>query len=234
MSCQAGFDQAITDSSLVVEGYIFENKPVENIKLSLVDPIISQTTSLGITDAEVFIFWNGFYFKLNDATNTGLFSAENSNLKIIAGETYELIIRYNGKEYEAVTTVPEPPIQLEANKDTLFINSASDAINVNWSNQDSLWFLGVIAEQNPKATDFPFNNFFSIPTQGASLEITPNDVQNIGNKQFILFGITDAYEELYRISNSSIGSSYDGNLSNGFGIFTAFSSDTLNIVVSDK
>ncbi len=234
VACNANLEQGLGESSLVVEAYIFENKPVENIKLSFVNPIASQTNPMSVSDAEVFIFSNGFYYKLVDNNNTGLFSDKNGSLKIISGNTYELLIRYNNKEYTAITTVPAPPKQLKASKDTLFINAESDMIQMTWQNPNTLWHLGIIADQNPNDTAFPFNNFFSVPTQENSLSITPNDVQSIGNKQFILYTITEDYENLYRISGSGTGSTNAGNLSNGFGIFSAFSSDTLNFVVSDK
>ncbi len=70
-----------------------------------------------------------------------------------------------------------------------------------------------------------------LPTKGKQLEISSNNVSITGDAQFILYGITEEYQKLYRISSSSIGSTNAGNLSNGFGIFAAFSSDTLDIYI---
>lgn len=222
------------ERSLVVEAYIYENNRVENIKLSLVNPISNQTLETERIDARVFIIWNNIYFPLTETDTPGNYSLPNSTLEIISGNTYELLIQYNNTEIRGQTTVPIIPDDLQLSKDTINVNSSSDFIAVNWANSDQLWYLGVIKEIDPDLTDFPFNNFFSVPTQASTLEITPNDIQHTGQQQFILYGITEEYEDIYSISSSSIGSSNAGNLTNGFGIFAAFSSDTLNIVAVEK
>ena len=224
----------VPEASLVVEAYLYENKPVENIKLSLVNPINSESTEEAVSSAMVSIQWNGIIYPLEEKNDTGYYSAIDSSLQIISGHTYELLIEYNEVELRAETTVPVLPTSLSTSKDTLNLSSSSDFINVNWENIDSLWHLGVIQPNDPNLTEFPFNNFFSVPTQGNELEIKPIDVQNTGINQFILYAITEDYENFYRISSSSIGSSNAGNLSNGFGIFTAFSSDTVNIIAIKK
>lgn len=222
------------ESSISVEAYLYENRPVENIKLSFISPIENEAPGASVNNALVFIIWNNIYFQLFEGNEPGTYSLNNANLIIRSGNTYELLVRYNSIEIRGKTTVPITPEGLNINKDTLILNSSSDFIKVNWDNPNQLWHLGVIKETNSELTDFPFNNFFSLPTQESTLEITSNDVQILGNQQFILYGITEAYEDIYRISSSSIGSSNAGNLTNGFGIFAAFSSDTLNIVAIEK
>lgn len=224
----------LPESSLVVEAYLYENKPVDNIKLSLVNPINSESTEEAVSGAIVSIRWNNVLYPLEETNNTGYYSAIDSSLQIISGHTYNLLIEYNDVELSAETTVPVLPTSLSTSKDTLNLSSSSDFINVSWENIDSLWHLGVIKPNDPDLTEFPFNNFFSVPTQGNGLEIKPIDVQNTGINQFILYAITEDYENFYRISSSSIGSSNEGNVFNGFGIFTAFSSDTVNIIAIKK
>lgn len=232
-SCQS-LDESLVENSLVVEAYLFENKTVENIKLSLVNPIDGQSELITVSNARVYIGWNNIFYELFENNNTGLYSSNDENLQIISGENYELRIDYNNDVYRAETRVPLTPSQLTTSKDTLNLNASTDFIKMTWENPDSLWYLGVIAEEDPSATDFPFNNFFSVPSKSSEIKITPNNLDYIGDRQFILFGITDDYQDLYRISNSTIGSSNAGNLSLGFGIFAAFSSDTVNFVVVNK
>jgi len=228
-------EQEFPDASLTVEAYLFEGKPVDQVKLSLVKPINTTEVQQTVSNALVYIIWNGGYYRLNESIhNPGTYTSLNDSLEIISNNTYKLYIIYNNEEYTAETTVPNPPKNLIASKDTLnFINDA-DLIKMQWDNQDSTWFLGTISPEKNRTTEFPFNNFFSLPTKKNSLEINTNNVQENGTQQFILYGITEDYEKLFRISTSSIGSSNAGNLSQGFGIFTAFSSDTLNFVVLNK
>ncbi len=231
-SCKS---QEVPDASLVVEAYIFANNPVENIKLSLVNPFNkNEISATSVSNAKVYIVWNDIFYTLTETDSVGIYTSFNSDLKIIHGESYGLFIEYNDEIYEALTTVPSPPKLLQADKDTLNINSSSDFINISWENLDSLWYLGIINEDNTKPTKLPFNNLLSIPTKSQNLDIKPNNVQSAGNMQFILYGVTDEYEDLYQITNSTVVPANAGNLSNGFGIFAAFSSDTLDIIVVEK
>lgn len=226
--------QELPDASLAVEAYIYTGKPVRDIKLSLVKPINGIDEQIPVSDATVYIIWNSRYYPLEEDTIPGHFVYKFSNLTIESEESYTLYIKYHNKDYFAETTVPNPPVGFKANKDTLLLNSTNDLINLSWQNSDSTWFLGVIAPGKEISTDFPFNNFFSLPTRDSKLTITPEDIHIVGPQQFVLFGITEDYEKLYRISNSSIGSSNVGNVSNGFGIFAAFSSDTLSFVALEN
>ena len=228
-------EQEFPDASLTVEAYLFEGKPVDQVKLSLVKPLNTNETQQPVSNALVYIIWNGTYYRLNESiSNPGTFASQDENLKIISDNTYQLYIRYNNEEYHAQTTVPFQPVNLTANKDTLDFSIDTDLIKMQWDNHESTWFLGVISPEKNKITEFPFNNFFSLPTKKNILEININTVQENGAQQFILYSITEDYEKLFRISSSSIGSSNAGNISKGFGIFSAFSSDTLNFVVLNK
>lgn len=226
--------QELPEASLAVEAYIYTGKPVKDIKLSLVKPINGVDTQKPVSDAQVFIIWKGTYYPLVETSTPGSYEYLYGNLEIISENNYSLYIKYHEQDYYAETTVPKPPASTIQSKDTLHLLDANDFINISWQNVDSTWYLGVIAPGQPIQTDFPFNNFFSLPTQGNNLSITPEDINIIGEQQFVLYGITEDYEKLYRISNSSIGSSNVGNLSNGFGIFAAFSSDTLQFVAIDN
>ncbi len=220
-------------SSLVVEAYIYENRPVENIKVTLVNPINSELAEVPVSGAEVIIVSNNVGYLLTESNVPGLYNLEN-NLRVESGNSYTLTVKYDDIEMEGQTTVPLKIENLSVNKDTLTLNEPNQFLNITWKNEEQLWFLGVIALNNADVSDFPFNSFFSVPTQEATLKITPDDVQNEGKQDFILYGITKEYEDLYRISTSTIGSSNAGNMTNGFGIFAGFSTDTLSFVAIQK
>lgn len=220
-------------SSLVVEAYIYENRPVENIKVTLVNPINSELDEIPALGANVKIISNNIGYQLTESSLPGFYNLEN-NLKIESGNSYILLVRYKGIEMEGQTTIPPKIEGLSSNKDTLLLNEANQFLEITWENKNNLWFLGVIPANNADESDFPFNSFFSIPTQKTSLKITPSDVQNEGKQDFILYGITKEYEDLYQISTSTIGSSNAGNMTNGFGIFSGFSTDTLSFVAIQK
>jgi len=220
-------------SSLVVEAYIYENKPVENIKVTLVNPINSELAEMPVSGAEVRIVSNNIGYQLTESNVPGFYNLEN-NLVIENGSTYMLSVKYEDIEMEGQTTIPPKVGSLSSNKDTLLLNEPDQFLRINWENENELWFLGVISANNADRSEFPFNGFFSVPTQETNLKITPNDVQNEGKQDFILYGITKEYESLYRISTSAIGSSNAGNMTNGFGIFAGFSSDTLSFVAIQK
>ncbi|MCF6361562.1 MAG: DUF4249 domain-containing protein [Cyclobacteriaceae bacterium] len=220
-------------NSLVVEAYIYENKPVENIKITLVNPINSATDEIPVSNVEVYFKTNNTSYKLTESNTAGYYNLD-FDIPIISGKRYELLVLYNDIEMVGETTIPKPVTGLLSSKDTLILTSPNDFINVSWDGTPDEWYLGVIQGNDPENTDFPFNNFFSIPAQKSTIKITPNDVQSVGIQQLILYGITKEYEDLYRISTSTIGSSNAGNMTNGFGVFTGFSSDTLTFVASEN
>ncbi len=222
-----------SSSSLVVEAYIYENRPVANIKVALVNSINSESAEMPVSGAEVEIVSNSIGYQLTESSLPGFYNLDN-NLKIENGNTYMLSVKYKGIEMEGQTTIPPKIEGLSSNKDTLLLNESDQFLRINWETQSELWFLGVIPANNADESEFPFNSFFSVPTQKTSLKITSNDVQNKGKQDFILYGITKEYEDLYRISTSTIGSSNAGNMTNGFGIFAGFSSDTLSFVAIQK
>lgn len=220
-------------SSLVIEAYIYEKKPIKNIKIFLIDPINSIGEEIPVSNAEVFIETGGVAYKLTESDRDGYYNL-NLNLQVVSGKTYGLTVLYNNIEIKAQTTIPASIDSLLLHKDTLFVNSPNDFIKAAWTNSFNAWYLGVILKNDPTATDLPFNNLFSIPTQEHSMQITPHDVQTLGSQQLVLYGITKEYEELYRITSSTIGSSNAGNLTNAFGLFTGFSSDTITFITSAK
>lgn len=219
----------IPEASLSVEAYLYAGKPIDQIRLSLIKPIEEELVQQ-VSDAEVYIIWNNKHYELIQSLEDGRFYYPDTNLKVIENDTYNLYIRYHEQEYYAETIIPKKPLLLTATKDTIDLAVETDEIGVTWQNNDSTWYLGVIAPEIDSETELPFNNFFSLPTQESVIKITTNTIYNTGNQHFVLYGITEEYAKLYRISSSSIGATNVGNLSNGFGIFAGFSSDTLTFV----
>lgn len=224
----------LPEASLSVEAYLYEGQPINHIKLSLIKPINADEEQQPVSDAEVFILWNNKHYQLREHPDEpGTFYFQNENLRVVENNPYTLYIRYHEQEYYAETIVPSSPKYLAASKDTIDLANENDLINITWENSDSTWYLGVIAPDKNTETEFPFNNFFSLPTQNSSIQIEANDINLTGSQHFVLYGITEEYAKLYRISNSSIGATNVGNLSNGFGIFAAFSSDTITFVAKE-
>lgn len=220
----------IPEASLSVEAYLYAGQPVNQIKLSLVKPIEDEQEQ-PVSDADVFIIWNGRHYLLTETPDKpGWYHFPDETLMVEANNAYTLYIKYHEQEYYAETTVPLAPLGLTASKDTIDLAIETDEIAIAWQNNDSTWFLGAISPELQTQTDLPFNNFFSLPTQANSTRIKTNNVHTTGYQTFVLYGITEEYAKLYRISSSSIGATNVGNISNGFGIFAAFSSDTLTFI----
>ncbi len=217
--------------SVVIQGFLHAGNPISAIELSLVEPFNTQANTEPVTDALVFLTYGNETLPLVQTQTAGYYAPIENTHIVKPGENYQLNIEYKEAIIEAVTVIPPMPINLKLDTDTLDTTNPFSAINVRWSADEKGWFLGVIEPVNPDSTEFPFNNFFSLPVQDSTLHIGAENIQSKGKHIFILHSITKEYADIYRISSSSIGSSNAGNIANGFGIFTGFASDTVSFYV---
>ena len=69
-SCKKLEDQSMYEEILVLQAYLFQNEPVEGIRLSKTVSFESEdTTYYLITDADIIIGWNDNEFKLENDEN---------------------------------------------------------------------------------------------------------------------------------------------------------------------
>jgi hypothetical protein len=170
-----------------------------------------------------------------------------SDFLVQEGKVYNLSFVYDGRTVTAQTSIPVKPIGFKSTVTELKISSGfppsfPDPLKLNWSNPLSDYHLVGIknTEINPVAVftgpfggGNPQRQFRISPTQGNSTEIPGPQFSYYGRYEIVLHRINPEYATLYADNgNSSLNLSQPfTNVTNGLGIFTGYSSDTIIVNV---
>ncbi len=239
---------------LIVEGYLYEGRPVRGIKISELVPLISdEQESYRVENAHVIIrASDGREYELSDdQTEPGSYFSD--ELIIARGLIYELEVQFDNQRVFATTSVPSSPTGLEISSDTIEIaqiNEFTDIINqrdredisIGWENDEgNPYFVKV---ENRQGTELIFNlslpdgfenafEFITEPTTSDSYFLRGTVLERYGTHDVILFSLNQEYADLYNTSGEDSRSFSEPltNIENGLGIFTAFSSDTVQFTI---
>jgi hypothetical protein len=183
----------------------------------------------------------------------GIYS--DSSLIIKEGVQYTLQFLYNNKVVSAVTTIPNIPKDYtqsvteisvqKIDENTTFTPGSfqmNDPIELKWNNQDNAYFMVIVEnmEANPTlirdTTDsrFQVRSFRNEPAIINSYAMRDQQFQYFGRHMLTLYRLNPDYAALYNDnSNSSQNlTNPTTNITNGLGIFTGISSDTLYLQVN--
>ena len=109
----------------MVEGFLFANEPINNIKIKKIKPLISNDT-VGQVDevipsALVILSDGDNSFTLDFDAKTGKYGSQNPDLQIISGKTYFLEVTVGTRKATSETVVPENPNGVLLSADTIAI-----------------------------------------------------------------------------------------------------------------
>lgn len=242
----------------VVEGYIYQDRPIEGLKISKMISFGDDTTGgQGIINASAELFRgdDSWLFILNEE-DSSYYIAE--DIDFYAGDTCKLKINYLDEEITAVTVIPDLPPSIDQSETSISIPYVTDMfdfreltmpepVRLSWENPEGRYVFIRIQniESNPYSImpdppdDMPFkhpNFVFQMdtePTNGTFYEINSRELTHFGTHQIIVYGVNQEYVSLYNSidqDSRELNEPYT-NVSNGLGIFTAFSSDTLYLEV---
>ncbi|GAA4314421.1 hypothetical protein GCM10023149_10570 [Mucilaginibacter gynuensis] len=181
-------------------------------------------------------------------TATGTYTYANAAY-LQTGKTYTLQFAYNNEQVSATTTMPVKSSGYTASKTTLIIPRAvtgpgsedSVAIVFRWNNPDSLYHIltfkndeispfTVVGARNNAPVNFSIN-----AKQTAAYEMYYRTFNYIGTYRAILFTVNKEYADILE-SNANTSSQQltnpPGNITNGYGIFTAMQADTIKLELS--
>lgn len=239
----------------VIEGYLYANNNVEvrisrqvassaNVVYSD-DHIDSLDISLSDEDSTFYL----------EASGNGTY--KNSRVIIRGGVTYTIRFEYNGKIVSAVTTIPSTPENYTQSQTAISIQKIdsnttftpgsfqiNDPVELSWSNPDNSYYMlyakntetNLELIRDTTQTRFRTASFRNEPSKMSSSEIRDQQFQYFGKYMLILFHLNPDYAALYNDnSNSSQNlSNPTSNITNGLGIFTGISADTLYLQVNKK
>ena len=239
----------------VVEGYLFEGNSVE-IQLTRKSPF---DTELNLDPADLnalnLNIKSGGKSYVLLPQGDGLYRSGKDGLTVQAGQSYQLEFEFKGKTVSAETTVLAKPLGFTQDVTSISVPQISfppsggmrnfpDPVKFNWSNADQSYYLLVV--ENTETDPDPIFDFSGLgitppprlfrvePTQNNTYELRSQQFQYYGQHRIILYHINAEYALLYQDSgdNSLNLKSPPTNVKNGLGIFTAISSDTLYLNVT--
>ncbi|MBK6344931.1 MAG: hypothetical protein IPF68_03165 [Bacteroidales bacterium] len=251
-SCNKDESQAFTDTP-IVEAYLTPGNYLK-VKISRQVPFLSDVkyTNDDIDKLLIAVNYNDSQHLLT-AIDSGWYI--DSSILVKESDIFNLSFTFNSKEVSAYTYIPSKPENVTQSAVKVYVprmdsasgpptGTMSDPVEISWSNEDESYYLVVV--ENIETTldpifdfdddDRPGNRFRKSPTNSAFESIRPMDFQYFGTHRIIVYHVLPDYAALYdQNSTSSMNlTNPSTSISNGYGIFTGMSSDTLYIEVKES
>jgi hypothetical protein len=253
-SALVGCDNTATEPEaadlLVVEAFLFAGEPIDDIRVTETVPLSDTLDAPPINDASVVLMKNGLTYTLVATGSDGYYAYAGSDLTVEAGDTFGLEVTYLGTVATAETAVPAPPVNVEIDRNTLYVpeitvggrggggfNLEDSQLAATWENPDQLLHYVVIESLEDSAeTIFPeqFEKFtrFQIITEPTTDDyhfINMTALREMGRHVARVYRVNSEYAQLYenRTQDSRDLNEPPSNISGGLGVFSAFNSDSV-------
>ena len=190
-----------------------------------------------------------------DTTFSITYTYPDSDLVVAEGDTFILDINYGEQHLTSEAIVPAKPDSFSSNIDTMYVPSFdrnrdyirwifadSNIIRLNWDNpEDHFHYLlmdNVEEDPEPLEKTLPprWRRFISEPFIDTSYAMLASTITHFGRHDIVLFHVQTDYVLLYQSSGQNsrdLNEPYN-NINGGLGMFTAFNSDTVSIVLLPK
>jgi hypothetical protein len=197
-----------------------------------------------------------------DPTRPGYYIFSGNGLSVNTGDIFHIEVSYGGKLITAQTDVPPKPEGMAMSASTMHFTKDSiqtpmgvrtmtgsdDTVLVTWSNASQEYYYIVIESVDSSGTlirdttggflgggggGFGFR-LISQPTNQSSYRISPGEIQYTGKHIVKLYRINKEYADLYRsrMQDSRALNEPLTNVTDGLGVFSAFSSDSMEFMVT--
>ncbi len=223
-SCEDNLAPVPDEDLIVVRAYIYAGQPVKDINLMSTLALDDESIkAVPVDSAEVILkrgveSWTLEPVYHYDTTETDTvfditYAYPDSDLVVVQGDSFNLEINYAGQQLTAETLVPTAPDNFKASIDTLWVPEFKRNIDyVRWIFADS--------------------NIVRLYWDNPDTMLASN-ITHFGRHDIVLFHVQSDYVLLYQSSgqNSRDLNEPYSNIKGGLGMFTAFNSDTVSIVL---
>jgi hypothetical protein len=252
---QCSQEEKVTDN-YVVEAYIYSNEPVKNIKITETLPIEStDTIAPTIKYATVVLKKANKEYQLQFDEKSSAYFYPANDLDVKPNDVFDITIKSKNRIATASTVVPLatkglnlsdskihiPQIQLNLyTREQVTALFASARLNVNWDNTDNqLHFISVesLDKFDPIfPNDFPPSvitlfrtfRFVSAPNRLNTYQIIGLSLETYGRYRVKVYRVNKEYADLFenQTQDSRDLNEPPSNITNAFGLFSAFASDS--------
>ncbi len=248
-------EEKVTDN-YVVEAYIYSNEPVKNIKITETLPIQStDTIAPAIKDATVVLKRANKEYQLQFDDKSSAYFYPANDLEIKPKDVFDITIKSKNRIATASTVVPLatkglnlsdnkihiPQIQLNLfTREQVTALFASARLNVNWDNTDNQLHFISVESLDKFDPIFPSNfppsvitlfrtfRFVSAPTRLNTYQIIGLSLETYGRYRVKVYRVNKEYADLFQnqTQDSRDLNEPPSNITNAFGLFSAFASDS--------
>ena len=250
-SCNKEENSNFTDTP-IVEAYLLPGTDL-TVKVSRQVPFSTSVTYSADEIDQIGIELNyGDNTVIMTPSGDGIYTAP--GISMAEGDTFSLKFDFNEKTVKAFTYIPSKPDSMTQSVTKIYlskIDSTSgfpgmgempEPVEISWSNPDNSYYLIIIenTSTDPEPIreldddeDRPAFVFRKAPTSNNRESLRPMEFEYFGLHRIILFHVLPDYAALYeQNSSSSLNlTNPSTSISNGYGIFTGLSSDTLYLEV---
>lgn len=240
---------------IVVRGYIYAGEPVDDIQLTSTLPLGSEETQAPpINDAQVLLIKDGTQYDLvSSAGDSGYYHYDSENLKVEAGDLFQIQVKYKDLDVFGFSKVPEAPKNVtissttlkfpdfETMRDLRMQGVSMDSIRktmmltVNWDlEEDALYYIFVEnIDENPVPVESQFarppREFISQPTARNEYTVNAMMMTHLGKHIVKVFRVNQEYADLYQSRNQDSRDLNEPltNIEGGLGVFSAFNCDSV-------
>lgn len=235
----------LPEDHILVEGYLYAGEPVQHLKVSQLDKT-GASTLIPLEDADLTITHNNIAYPLlaDSGSNINYSAADFPGLEIIENETYHLEVLYKEHYYTSSCTVPPRIDSVIISSNTINIDITDPGqvmANISWTPVPGYKYCIFLRSPNSGAQPVSFNasthidlsqeNPFTRLIEGESVDLKAGYFSHYGEWELYVTAVSPEYETYYQVSNSSHFSTAESNITDGWGIFTAFNGYPVTILV---
>lgn len=242
-------EQSKIENEAVIEAYLYEGNSVTEIKLTELIPFedLGTDKSPTVSDAEIKMLIDGNEFVLQEKPEKpGYYTIDDTNTLIQSKQEINLQLWYNNKWVTARTIVPTKPQNVQINESQKYVEEitsiwdlsqlADISVEVSWANPDKSYHYVTVKnlESNPETIDpydyIPDIESFDFPPVSNDYSVIRfNQLNYYGTYEIVVHKVNMEYVDLYNSQNQDSRTLNEPltNVENGYGIFTAFATDTV-------
>jgi hypothetical protein len=225
---------------LIVEAFVFPNEPIRHVKLAKLHAD-GLAESVPVANANVQISQNDSTLTLvGSASSSGIYEQADTSWFLQSSGDIQLKVEHQGFTYRADTRMPPKIQNLQASSDKISIgewNENEVVLTLSWDPVETEGYCIFVREVPENATPVTpvygtdVANPFMIINETHTVELRGAHFSHYGSYEIYVSAANSEYINAYSDNEATDLVAAPSNIRNGWGVFTAFNGESINITV---